>query len=823
MNNAIARPAPYQTIQLCEVRPRQKDPQSRPGIFEADAVWKPENKTYSPGISGLHDEIIDFVTYISPTPEEHWVREIVVAKVKNIVYRLWPECHIDVFGSYKTGLYLPTSDIDMVIFGKWEALPLRTLENALRMSGVASDIRVLSRATVPIVKLTDVDTGLHVDISFNMINSVRAADMIRDYLGVYPCLQHLVFVLKQFLLQRDLNEVWTGGISSYALILMTISFLQNSVPKRTEIEDLNLGTLLIEVFELYGSKFNYMTTAIRVRDGGAYIRKEEVQKNMEPGSAASILCIEDPLCPGNDVGRRSYGALQVKKAFGYAFTVLKSAVLSQTASTGSHGDSILARIIRISHTTEESRMRVRIHAQHLYSILPYIIVPFAHSAKASHQPISQPGSNAAVSVSIASSQSSGSVLCPPSDQTSSSTSTKDRIVVSARGFASQPPLLRTPCSKDVLRLSNPISPYLFPQPTVVYDPNTRPSLVPLPTPLPPTPSVEPPVFILWPPAFPPMQGHAFPLYNTQPVPQDSESAMSSKTSEVSSDDNSVQDVSSAVSSSCQVQKEHDAGNSEDRQKTSDIQQQSADRNKSSRSSSVATNCAGLEHRLAPLRLVSSEQNMSCSDTNSTSHEDSVDQSTSPTFADSASASNDESCDTSYPTRAEERKKSGPNSNLGSKARCPRRRRRPLRRGNNACTPGTEDSEALEEQSSGTADMDSQFTGCSLKRKCSQLRCPTAGGRLGQNTSNSTLPVGEKQSPESGQQQRGGNAWFPAKSSVRTSSSSPAKSDDHSASLGRNRPKKNEQCAPSNSSKEKFVSANVSAPPALKRLATGRPR
>jgi len=42
----------------------------------------------------------------------------------------------------------------------------------------------------------------------------------------YPTLEYLVFVLKQFLLQRDLNEVFTGGVSSYSLILMAISFLQ---------------------------------------------------------------------------------------------------------------------------------------------------------------------------------------------------------------------------------------------------------------------------------------------------------------------------------------------------------------------------------------------------------------------------------------------------------------------------------------------------------------------------------------------------------------------------------------------------------------------
>ena len=43
---------------------------------------------------------------------------------------------------------------------------------------------------------------------------------------LYPTLPYLVLVLKQFLLQRDLNEVFTGGISSYSLIFLTVSFLQ---------------------------------------------------------------------------------------------------------------------------------------------------------------------------------------------------------------------------------------------------------------------------------------------------------------------------------------------------------------------------------------------------------------------------------------------------------------------------------------------------------------------------------------------------------------------------------------------------------------------
>ena len=49
---------------------------------------------------------------------------------------------------------------------------------------------------------------------------------LQEFMQEYPNLRYLVLVLKQFLLQRDLNEVFTGGISSYSLILLTVSFLQ---------------------------------------------------------------------------------------------------------------------------------------------------------------------------------------------------------------------------------------------------------------------------------------------------------------------------------------------------------------------------------------------------------------------------------------------------------------------------------------------------------------------------------------------------------------------------------------------------------------------
>jgi len=47
---------------------------------------------------------------------------------------------------------------------------------------------------------------------------------------------------------------------------------------------------------------------------------------MIDGHRPSLLCIEDPLTPGNDIGRSSYGALYVKSAFNWAYCILSQAV-----------------------------------------------------------------------------------------------------------------------------------------------------------------------------------------------------------------------------------------------------------------------------------------------------------------------------------------------------------------------------------------------------------------------------------------------------------------------------------------------------------------
>uniref|UniRef100_A0A336MD45 polynucleotide adenylyltransferase n=1 Tax=Culicoides sonorensis TaxID=179676 RepID=A0A336MD45_CULSO len=333
--------------------------------------WRPMNFIYGRGIIGLHQEIEQFYNHMIPTACEHALRVEVVSRIERVVLSLWPTARVEVFGSFRTGLYLPTSDIDLVVIGRWEKLPLRTLETQLAVQGIAepSTIRVLDKASVPIIKLTDRETQVKVDISFNMQSGVQSAELIKKYKKQYPPLSKLVLVLKQFLLQRDLNEVFIGGISSYSLILMCISFLQLH-PRQNFTDNSNLGILLLEFLELYGRKFNYMKTGISIKNGGRYMPKEELQREMVDGHRPSLLCIEDPLTPGNDIGRSSYGALQVKQAFEYAYIVLDQAVAHVNGYLNDcNQNSILGRVIRVTDEVIDYRKWVKANFEDKFIVL----------------------------------------------------------------------------------------------------------------------------------------------------------------------------------------------------------------------------------------------------------------------------------------------------------------------------------------------------------------------------------------------------------------------------------------------------------------------
>jgi non-canonical poly(A) RNA polymerase PAPD5/7 len=216
-----------------------------------------------------------------------------------------------------------------------------------------SYLEVVENTRVPIIKFTHGPTNLSVDICFNQETGALAADLMKRFLDAMPPLKPLTFVLKYFMAARGLNEPYSGGCGSFMLQMMIVSFLQhrerhayNNHQNRGyegTANTMNLGSMLLEFFELYGMDFNYLTTGISVRSDGFYFPKGAKGKRefFHQPSRPYSLSLENPFEITADVGRASFRMQLVAKSFETAMRV----ILSHTAEPFVPTESILASIL----------------------------------------------------------------------------------------------------------------------------------------------------------------------------------------------------------------------------------------------------------------------------------------------------------------------------------------------------------------------------------------------------------------------------------------------------------------------------------------------
>ncbi|XP_059661516.1 uncharacterized protein LOC132307704 isoform X1 [Cornus florida] len=310
---------------------------------QLEGGWFRANSGFRSPMLQLHREILDFCEFLSPTPEEQATRKTAVDIVFDVIRYIWPNCKIEVFGSFGTGLYLPTSDIDVVILGseiKTPKIGLQALSRALSQRGIAKKIQVIAKARVPIIKFVEKKSGVAFDISFDLQNGPKAAEFIKDAVSKWPPLRPLCLILKVFLQQRELNEVYSGGIGSYALLIMLIATLRNLHENQASPEH-NLGILLVKFFDIYGRKLNTSDVGVSCKGEGTFFLKST--RGMSVNGQQMLIAIEDPQAPANDVGKNSFNYYQVRSAFAMAFSALTNA---KTILSLGPNRSILGTIIR---------------------------------------------------------------------------------------------------------------------------------------------------------------------------------------------------------------------------------------------------------------------------------------------------------------------------------------------------------------------------------------------------------------------------------------------------------------------------------------------
>lgn len=202
---------------------------------------------------------------------------------------------------------------------------LKTLANVVRRSGITDKVTIIAKAKVPIIKFITAHGRISVDISINQINGIAAGKMINRFLEELPALRAIVLVIKSFLHQRSMNEVFSGGLGSYSIVCLAVSFLQmHPKLRRGEIDpSQNLGVLVMEFFEFYGRYFNYQEAGISLRHGGTYFSKS--RRGWHDFRKPSLLSIEDPNDISNDISKGSFAINQVRQTFAGAFEILKTA------------------------------------------------------------------------------------------------------------------------------------------------------------------------------------------------------------------------------------------------------------------------------------------------------------------------------------------------------------------------------------------------------------------------------------------------------------------------------------------------------------------
>ncbi|CAN8309004.1 unnamed protein product [Cochlearia groenlandica] len=181
--------------------------------------------------------------------------------------------------------------------------------------------------------------SVRLDISFKTPShtGLQTTQLVKDLTEQFPAAMPLALVLKQFLADRTLDQSYSGGLSSYCLVLLITRFLQHEHHLGRSINQ-NFGRLLMDFLYFFGNVFDPRQMRVSVQGSGIY-------RNRERGYSIDPIHIDDPLFPTNNVGRNCFRIHQCIKAFSEAYIVLENELTCITSSSDSCGKHLLPKII----------------------------------------------------------------------------------------------------------------------------------------------------------------------------------------------------------------------------------------------------------------------------------------------------------------------------------------------------------------------------------------------------------------------------------------------------------------------------------------------
>ena len=252
---------------------------------------------------GTKDEyLLAFLWWLSPTRHESDVRLSLYQQCLACLQAVDHSVKIKIFGSFMYGVGTPLSDLDMNITTTHPQLrSVRGLSAILQRTHAFYDFKVLRAAKVPIVKCKHKQTGVSLDFTINNESGDKTGQCAKRLLDSHPASRAIVVFVKYVLRAKGLMDVSQGGISSFALCLLAVSFLQTAPESSSFVET------LVGFLYHYGYAFVHASMGININAAHSTAKPADV--------AAEVLYVLDPTNASNNVTKACRLFSKIQNAF----------------------------------------------------------------------------------------------------------------------------------------------------------------------------------------------------------------------------------------------------------------------------------------------------------------------------------------------------------------------------------------------------------------------------------------------------------------------------------------------------------------------------
>lgn len=270
-------------------------------------------------------EIRDLLSDCAMAPGDAADMGACVEKLRDAIQRLGPGWTVQPFGSFTSGFGIRGCDLDATCYREGLDEQDNTLaieELKLQLVPLLAKhprfdiLQEVWSARIPIVKLR-FDRSLEVDLSCHNFQAVQNTRLLKAYADLDPQVRDLVVAVKAWAKAESVCGAPVGHLSSYALTLMALYFMQVdpeiSLPclepsvfaqGKGRVPDwccpLPISVLLCRFFQFYASTIWWGVEVVSVRLGRRCGTSDPTFLKL-PGRLASSLHIEDPFLLGRNL------------------------------------------------------------------------------------------------------------------------------------------------------------------------------------------------------------------------------------------------------------------------------------------------------------------------------------------------------------------------------------------------------------------------------------------------------------------------------------------------------------------------------------------